>query len=72
MRAYVDTCAIIYAIEAAADFATQSCGNSPQWNTTPVVYLATAIEVGADFFLTGDADLRRCADIPVKVVNSSP
>lgn len=37
--------------------------------TTPdAIHLATAIELGASSFLTGDDDLTRCPDLPVQLV----
>ncbi|MGD0947269.1 MAG: hypothetical protein ABSA52_07540 [Candidatus Binatia bacterium] len=34
----------------------------------PAIHLATAIEAHADLFLTGDADLPRCTEAKVEVL----
>lgn len=36
--------------------------------TPDAIHLATAIDVDADLFLTGDADLQRCAEARVEVL----
>ena len=39
-----------------------------RFKTPDAIHLATAIEAHADLFLTGDADLRRCAEAKVEVL----
>lgn len=38
-----------------------------RFRTPDAIQLASAIEVGADVFLTGDVDLARCSDVKVEV-----
>jgi predicted nucleic acid-binding protein len=42
------------------------------FKTPDAIHLACALEAGADVFVTGDAALGRCAEIPVEVVSPTP
>jgi len=39
-----------------------------RFKTPDAIHLASAIEVQADLFLTGDADLQRCTEVRVEVL----
>ena len=39
-----------------------------RFKTPDALHLATAIETNADLFLTGDADLRRCTELNIEVL----
>jgi len=41
------------------------------FRTPDAIHLASAIDDGADLFLTGDLDLRRCGDLAIETVPAS-
>lgn len=54
-------------IETATELRSRYGFRSPD-----AIHLATAIEARADVFLTGDASLARCAELPVSVLFPAP
>lgn len=40
--------------------------------TPDAIHLASALETGADVFITGDAALARCTELPVEIVLPAP
>ncbi len=42
------------------------------FKTPDAFHLACAIVAGADLFVTGDANLARCTELPVEIVSPTP
>ena len=42
------------------------------FKTPDAIHLACAIVAGADVFVTGDASLARCTEIPIEIVSPTP
>jgi uncharacterized protein len=42
-----------------------------RFRTPDAIHLATAVLVGADAFLTGDDDLKRCTEVRVEIVTAA-
>jgi predicted nucleic acid-binding protein len=42
------------------------------FKTPDAIHLACAIVAGADVFVTGDANLARCTELPVEIVSPTP
>jgi hypothetical protein len=53
---------------AVVDKATELMRVAYKFKTPDALHLATAIEAKADFFLTGDANLQKCSEIPVTLL----
>lgn len=42
------------------------------FKTPDAIHLACAIVAGADVFVTGDANLARCTELPVEIISPTP